>query len=98
MFNITKKVDIIVGHKVDGGAFTAKATRAADSVDIVGSIIGDIIVDDEGDLRDVDAASPEVGGNEDSFFSRAKGLHDEVAVFLRHVAMHVGNSKVGLFH
>ena len=42
-------------HKRDGASFLSRACRSADAVDVVGRVIGEIEIDDEGDARYIDA-------------------------------------------
>ena len=35
-------------------------------MDVLGSVSGEVVVDDEVDLLDVDASAQEIGGNQDS--------------------------------
>ena len=50
------------------------------------------------DLLHVDAAAPDVGGDEHARVARAELGHDGVALLLRHVAVHGGDCEVGLTH
>ena len=42
--------DVGRGEKVNGGTLAAEAAAAADAVDVVGEIVGQVVVDDEVDL------------------------------------------------
>ena len=86
------------GDEVDGNSLTAEAARATDTVQVVLGLRGQVIVDDQGDLLDVDAAGKQVGGDEDAGGSRAELAHDDVAGVLVHVAVGGRHGVVALAH
>ena len=49
-------------------------------------------------LLHVDAAAPDVGGDEHARLARAELAHDRVALLLRHVAVHRRDGEVRLAH
>ncbi len=57
-----------------------------------------VVVDDERDLLNVDAASKQVGGDEDARRARAELAHDDLALLLLHVSVHGGHGEVALVH
>ena len=56
-------------------------------VNVVFAVVGQVVVDDEGDLLHVDAAREQIGGNEDTRGARAELSHDHFALFLVHIAV-----------
>ena len=56
-------------------------------MDIVLPVGGEVVVDDEGDLLDVDAPGKQVGGDEDSGGAGAELTHDHITLLLVHVAV-----------
>jgi hypothetical protein len=71
-----------------GDAFAAHAAGAADAMDVVVAEAGDVVVDDVGNARNVDAAADDVGGDEDFDPAAAEVGHHAIAAALVHVAMH----------
>ena len=67
-------------------------------MDVVFAVAGQVIVDDQTNLLDIDAARPNVGRDEHPAMALSKVLHDGVAFLLRHVAVHATDSEVGLAH
>ena len=55
----------IGGDKADGCAAFAGPAGAADAVDVVAGGAGEVVVEDDGEIDDVDAPGGEVGGDED---------------------------------
>ena len=67
-------------------------------MDVVFSVGGQVVVDDQGDLLDVDASGQQVGGDEDSGRARAELAHDDVTLLLVHVAvLRRGRFSLGFF-
>lgn len=67
-------------------------------MDVQFSVVGQVVVDDEGDLGDVQTPGPHVGGDEDATSPGPELLHDGRPLLLRHVAVHGANGEVGLAH
>ena len=63
---IGKELRVSRGDEVDGDSLATEAARSTNSVDVLGSVSGEVVVDDEVDLLDVDASTEQIGGDEDS--------------------------------
>jgi hypothetical protein len=55
---------IVTGDKVDSNTLPPKSTTTTDAVEVVFRLSGQVIVDDQGDLLDIDATGKQVGGDE----------------------------------
>ena len=51
LLDVPQDPDVVVPHKVDGHALAAVAPRSADAVDVELARVGQVIVDDQGDLQ-----------------------------------------------
>ena len=71
----------------NGGAAIAKMGMGNIPVDVVLPIRREIVVDDEGNLLDIDAPGEQVGGDEDARGARPKLPHDNITLLLVHVAV-----------
>ena len=60
-----KQLDTNLGEEGDGLAALAGAPRAADPVGVGLDVLGHVVVEDEGDVLDVDASTRHVRGHED---------------------------------
>ena len=89
---------VLVSHEVDGNSLTAEPSPPADPVDVVLSVGGQVVVDDERDLLDVDTSGQQVGGDQDTGRPGAELPHDDVPLLLVHVAVHGGDGEVPLVH
>ena len=58
------KIATYLGEEGDGLAALAGSTRSADPVGVVLDGLGHVVVEDEGDVLDVDASARHVGGHE----------------------------------
>lgn len=56
-------------------------------VDVVLPVCGEVVVDDERNLLDINAPGEQVGGDEDARRARPELPHDYVTLLLVHVAM-----------
>ena len=63
-------------------------------VNVVLPVGGQVIVDDQRDLLDVDSTSEQIGRDEDARRARAELTHDDVTLLLVHVAV-LGRNKNG---
>ena len=59
----------------DGLAALAGAARATDPVGVVLDGLGHVVVEDEGDVLDVDASARHVRGHEDVLWGRGESIH-----------------------
>ena len=93
-FNLERALDILQAVAVAladegyGTALPSGARRASDAVHIVLGIVRRIVVDDHGDVVDVDAAGHDVGGHQKVNLLRPEELHHLVAFGLLQVGVH----------
>ena len=81
------------GDKQDGLAGTARATRAADAVDVGLRVVRDVVVEHVRDALDVQAAGGDVGGHEDVQAAVAQLVHGALALLLGDVAVDGGGGE-----
>ena len=67
-------------------------------MNVVLTVGGEIVVNDEGNLLHVNAAGEEVGGDEHTGGAGAELTHDEVPALLVHIAVHGGDGEVATLH
>lgn len=94
LLDFTHHADIVGGDEVDGNTLASETATTTDSVDVVLAVGWQIVVDDQGDLLDIDTTGKQVGGDEDTRRTRAELLHDDVSLTLVHVAVHGGDGEV----
>lgn len=56
-------------------------------MDVVFPIVGQIVVDDQTHLLNIDTSCQQIRGDQDSTGSRSEFFHDHIAFFLIHVTM-----------
>ena len=88
LFDVPQVPDVTFGEEVDGYTLPSEAAGATDTVDVVLAVGGEVEVDDQGDLLDVDTAGEEVRCDEDAGGAGAELAHDDVALALVHVSVH----------
>merc|ERR1711939_535801 len=94
LLDFAHHADIISRDEVDSNALAAETTTAADAVDVVLAVGRQIIVDDQGDLLNVDATSQKIGGDQDTRRTRTELLHDDITLSLLHVTVHGRDGEV----
>ena len=57
-------------------------------MDVVFGVVGDVVVDDERYVGDVNAAGDDVGGDQDGYLAVTKIEHDLVALVLLEIGVH----------
>lgn len=87
---------VLRGDEVDGNTLTTETTTSSDSVDVVLTVERQVVVDDKGDLLDVDTTGKEVSGDEDSRRSGSELSHDDLSLSLVHVSVHGRDSELSL--
>ena len=94
LFNFAHHTDIVSSDEVDGNTLTTETTTTTDTVNVVLTVGGEIVVDDQGNLLDINTTGQKVSGNKDTRRSRAELLHDNITLALLHVTVHGGDSEI----
>lgn len=63
-------------------------------MNVVLTVGGEIVVDDQGDLLDIDTTGKQIGGDQDTGRSGTELLHDNITLALLHVTVHGGDGEV----
>jgi len=72
--NIAYHTDLIFCDEIDGDSFPPKATAASNSMHIHLLLLWKVVIDDDGDLLNIDAAGQHVSGDQDPRRARPKAL------------------------
>lgn len=94
LLNLSHHADIISGDEVDGNTLTSETSTTTDSVDVVLTVGGQIVVDDQGNLLDIDTTGQKVGGDQDTGRSGTELLHNQVTLTLVHVSVHGRDGEI----
>jgi hypothetical protein len=94
-FNVAEHSDVVGGDEVDSNTLATETPATTDAVDVVLPVGGQVVVDDEGDLLDVDAAGEEIGGDQHTGRPGTELLHEDLALLLFHVSV-LGGEGFGL--
>jgi len=70
------------GDEGHGEALGAEAAGAADSVEVLVALVGEVVVDHDVHALDVDAAAEQVGGDQDPLREVLEGLEPGDALLL----------------
>lgn len=67
-------------------------------VDVVFTMVGQIVVDHEGNLLDVNTTSQEIGRNQNAGRTRSELAHNDVTFLLLHLTVHGGYGEIPFVH
>jgi len=98
LLDLLHLTSVLGEDEVDGGSLLTETTGTTDSMDVVFLLEGELVVDDESDLLDIDTSSEEIGGDEDTDGTGSELLHDDVSLELVHLSVHDGDGEVLLGH
>ena len=94
LLNLTHHADIIGGDEVDGNTLTAETATTTNAMDVVLAVGGEVVVDDEGNLLDIDTTGQEISGDQDTGRAGTELLHDQITLSLVHVTVHGRDGEV----
>ena len=94
LFDFSHHANIIGGDEVDGNTLSAETTTSSNTVDVVLTVSREIVVDDQGDLLDIDSTSKQIGGDQNTGRSGSELLHDNITLSLFHVAVHGRDGEI----
>lgn len=94
LLDFTHHTDIVGGDEVDGDTLTTETTTTTDTVNVVLTVGGQVVVDDQGNLLNVDTTGQQVSGNQDTRRTGTELLHDNITLGLLHITVHGGDSEV----
>jgi hypothetical protein len=94
LLDLSHHADIVSGDEVDGNTLTSETTTTTDAVNVVLTVGWEIVVDDQGNLLDIDTTGQKVSGDQDTGRTGTELLHNQVTLTLVHVTVHGGDSEV----
>lgn len=86
--DVRQCIQVLFANQRDGTAFASGACGAANAVYVVLGIVWRIVVDDHGNVVNVDASCHNVGGNEQVHFVCTEQIHDFIALGLCQIGVH----------
>merc|ERR1712137_1123727 len=98
LLEFTEGLDILVGDEVDGDTLATKSTGSADTVNVVLQVAGQVVVDNQGDLLDINTTSRKISGDQNTTGTSTELVQDNITLLLRDVTMSGGDNKVLLEH
>jgi hypothetical protein len=98
ILQVLQEAGILGQHEVDGCALATEATSAADSMDIVLLLQGQLVVNNETDLLDINTSSEKISGDQDTDGTGSELLHDDLTFLLVHLAVHGCDNEILFGH
>ena len=93
LLNLTEARLVVTADEGNGCALAAGTGCAADAVDVVLAVVGDVEVEDKLDVVDVDAARHDVGSHQHVDVPVTEAVHHLVALGLHEVAVHLAHRE-----
>jgi len=63
-------------------------------VDIIFAVCGQVVVDYQGDLLNINSSGQQIGGDQNSGTSASELLHDDISLRLIHISMHGADGEI----
>jgi len=95
LFNFTEHLNITLRDEVDSNTLTTEAATTTNTMEVVFHIGGEIEVDDDVNVVNVDTTGDEIGGSENTGVTITEVLHDLFTLTLGHVGVDGGDGVVG---
>jgi hypothetical protein len=87
LFQFSKGLFVVVSDKVDGNSLSTKSTRSTNSVKVVFRVSGQVVVDDQRDLMNIDTSSQQISGNQHSGRTSSEFIQNNISFFLVNVSV-----------
>lgn len=98
ILDFLKEAGILRKNKVDGCSLSTETASTTDSVDVVLFLHGELVVDNETDLLDIDTSGEQVSGDEDTNSTGSELLHHDFTLLLVHLTVHTGDDEILFGH
>jgi hypothetical protein len=94
LLNLSHHTNIICCDEVDGNTLSSETSTTTDSVNVVLTVCWKIVVDNQGNLLNIDTTCQQVSGDQNTGRTGSELLHNQVTLTLVHVSVHGGNSEI----
>lgn len=98
LFDLLQHGNVLLGDEIDGNTLATETAGTTNAMQVVGLVDGEVVVDDDGNLLDIDTTSEQVSSDEDTRRAGTEGLHNCVTFLLGHFTVHRGDSEISLLH
>jgi len=94
LFDFLQELVVRGSDEVNGNTLSTESSTSSDSVNVL--LLGEweVVVDDQGNLLDIDTSGQQVSGDEDSGSTSSELSHDQISLDLVHVTVHAGDGEV----
>lgn len=94
LLDLSHHAHIVSSDEIDSDTLPAETSTTTDAVDVIFAIGGEIVIDDQRYLLDIDTTRQQVSGYEDTRRARTELFHDYITLLLLHVTVHGGDGEV----
>mmetsp|Transcript_133927 Transcript_133927/g.232437 ORF Transcript_133927/g.232437 Transcript_133927/m.232437 type:complete len:287 (-) Transcript_133927:373-1233(-) len=85
-------------HQVDGNTLPPVPSTAANTMQVRFTVGGEVKVDDDTDVLDVDTSGQQIGGDQHTRATTTESCHNLLTLSLWHICVHERNSELLLIH
>ena len=96
--DFVKQGEVLVGNEVNGHTLTTETTRTTNPMDVALQVLGDVVVDDQGNLLDVNTTRQQISGDENTRRTAPKFFQDNITMMLRDVSVGRGDDELTALH
>mmetsp|Transcript_46371 Transcript_46371/g.91479 ORF Transcript_46371/g.91479 Transcript_46371/m.91479 type:complete len:468 (-) Transcript_46371:756-2159(-) len=98
LLNVLHQLLVVCCDEVDGDSLTTETSATADSMQVVLDRRRQVVVDDQGNLLDIDSSGKQIRCDQHTGGPGPELPHDQLALLLRELGVHGGDSKILLVH
>jgi len=98
LLQFSEGTDIVSGDKVNGNTFSSESTATTDSVNVVLQVSWEVIIDDQGDLLDVNTTSKKISGDQNSAGTSSEFVQNEISFLHGNISVSGGDGEVSGSH
>ena len=98
LLNLSHHLLIGIHNEVDGSSLPSVTTRTTNTVNVVLTVGGEVVVDDQRHLLDINTTSEQIGGDEHTGSSSAEFLQNVVTSSLLHISVDGRHGEVFVLH
>lgn len=98
LLNLLHERRIAWQHEIDGGTLSTETASTTNTMDVVLTFLGQLVVDDEADLLDIDTTGKQIGSDQHTDGTRTELSHDDLTFELFHLTVHDGDGEIVVSH
>ena len=87
LFEFLQATSILASDEVDSDTLSSETSATSDTMDVVFEVSGQVVVDDQGDLLNVNSTSEKISGDQHSAGTSTEFVEDDITLSLRDISV-----------